>query len=454
MAVYEVTLEDGSSYQIETEEPKVGVFGKVPVSQYQQGQRNIAGNIFERPGAALRNALLVMTKGNLQQMGQAYQQGAVNPTNVPSFQKKVLDRYYNDLANITSRLPEKGGLRQITTGVGAIPGFVLSAAGLGADIATEPANLLLGVGGQVPGIKQAGQAIASTRPAQAISRLANMPVENTGLARALGKLGTGVKAKIPKIMGDQWITQQAKQGQVVSEGISNALGNAYDDIYGKVGQIKIDPAKIDDVLLNSNLDDVVLKDIDNLVGGRIDTVEKAKMVTDILRKRTPASFYLQGGTSGKGGVANVKIRQLNTVRAIKEIMDESISSVDKNLGEGLKRLNSFAHEKVYPTLEKMRGIFGRQEIPATENIAPVYKGIFGKAAQRQTIRQTPKLSNEFKQYVSEDYQKDLMELIKNSKQMVKDMAKFRNRQLLKKTGGAAVGLGLGLGGYRFIRDKF
>ena len=298
-----------------------------------------------------------------------------------------------------------------------------------------------GFGGDV------NEALATITGLGAMAGITNVATKG----RIVGEANKGLKAlanRKPQIMGDKWITEQGSKGQTVVEGIEDALGNSYNTIYSKVGGVKVDPTKIDDIILNSGLDDATLADIDNLVGGRVDTVEKAKMVVDILRKRTPQSFYLQGGASGKGGVSNVKIRQINTVRAVKDEMSNAINQVDPEAGKQLQQLNTFAHEKVYPTLDKMRSVFGRKEIPNTEGIAPVYKGVFGKAAQRQTIRKSPQLSKDFKNYVTKDYQGDLNNLITNSKQLVKDMGKFRFRQLAK---GAALTLATISGGVGLLR---
>lgn len=173
MAIYEVTLEDGSVYEVETQdiqttpEPKVGVFGKVPLSEYQAGERNIMGNIFERPGAALRSLI----------MGKGYQAGAINPTEVPTFQNLALDKYYQ--SDVMSKYP----------GLKTLLGNVVSAGGMAGDVATNPADLLVLIAGKTPtgGGTTLGGRMAGSKAGQAVSRFANMPIEETLPGRVVSK---------------------------------------------------------------------------------------------------------------------------------------------------------------------------------------------------------------------------------------------------------------------------
>ena len=94
-----------------------GMFGQIPISQYQQGERNILGNIFERPAAAIRSGL----------MGTGYEAGAINPTNVPTFQDVALQKYYD---RVGTGIPQQIG------------GLGVSTLGYAADIAINPAEML------------------------------------------------------------------------------------------------------------------------------------------------------------------------------------------------------------------------------------------------------------------------------------------------------------------------
>jgi hypothetical protein len=261
--------------------------------------------------------------------------------------------------------------------------------------------------------------------------------------------GKWLSSKRPRIMNDKWITEQSQLGQNVLNGVDDVLSKSYDNIYSKVNKIPVDFNKIDDILLKSQIDDTIIGEIDNIVG-RVDTVEKAKMVVDILRKRVPRSFYVSGGTTGKGGLANLKIRSMFSSRAIKEVMNESISKVDKSSGSMLKNLDKFAHTKVYPALDKLRTIYGKDRIPKTGPIVSIFGKSLGRAGERKFIRDLPKLTKEMNNYIAQGYKADVIEVFKNSSQLLRNMEKFRARQLLK---AGAVGAGLLIGG-RYGISKF
>lgn len=389
------------------------------------GERTLLGDIFERPGAAIRSAI----------RGEGYVKGALRPEEVPTFQEEALTEYYRPTEKIT-----RGKV---------IGGLGISTVGLLADIATNPAEMLSWLLG-ARGLKKAPAPMKK-------------PITTKQIIKPIKTTGKIIAKKRPRIMKDRWIVQQGKQGQTITKGIKGALGNAYDDMYRQSGinNIKVNPDKMDDMLMRSNiyeldetgkvinLKDVVLKEIDSLIPGRIDTVQKARLAHDILRSRTPKSYYMGGGRMGKGGLASAKIRQMNTASAIKREIRQAVGKVDPQAAKKLRHLDAFAHKKVYPVIDKMYSIFGRKEIPPTEQIVPIYKGVLGKAAQRETMRGVPKLSKQFKKYVTEDYYKDLGNLLRNSKQLVKDMKKFRTRRAAKWVG-AAGGTYLG---YRLIGPK-
>lgn len=135
-------------------------------NKYARGERSLIGNIFERPGAAVRSTL----------MGKGYIQGANFPEEVPKFQDVALDNYYNKLPSFPGK---------------SILGMVPSALGLGADIVTNPADLLMMLAGKTPigGGKNLGGIISKSVPSQAIGRFANMPLDQTGPGRAIKQVG-------------------------------------------------------------------------------------------------------------------------------------------------------------------------------------------------------------------------------------------------------------------------
>ena len=120
------------------------------MTKYQEkpGERTLTGDIFERPGAAVRSAL----------MGKGYSAGAITPEKVPSFQETALKKYYERPGVVPTKA---------TTQLG---GLGVSAAGLAADIATNPADMLTMLAPKAPGAGAVTKVIAETKPARAIGR--------------------------------------------------------------------------------------------------------------------------------------------------------------------------------------------------------------------------------------------------------------------------------------------
>jgi len=138
MATYQIELEDGKVYEIETEPVKkevapdrmVGMTGKVSESDYASGKRNVLGNIVDRPQAAVRSFLT----------GKNPVEAFKNPKDIPSIQNEMLKSYWAGLK------PEQSNL--FTRAIHSIGGLPVSAAGYAADVATDPRTYLLGAVGK------------------------------------------------------------------------------------------------------------------------------------------------------------------------------------------------------------------------------------------------------------------------------------------------------------------
>ena len=228
MAVYQIETENGV-YEVETAseqarpEKMVGsVFGKVPESAYQAGERNILGNVFERPGAAIRSAI----------QGKGYTEGAVNPTDVPTFQNLALDTYHKGAGSIAEKIPEGFGRSAFETAA-TIGGVIPSAAGLVADIVTNPADVLSTAIPMAKPVQAAGRAIASTKAGKALTELATMPVEQIGrpTAEQLGmKVSKTVKEGIekavrPSVIGKRTANQQEAYFKKAESAVKDVLDN-------------------------------------------------------------------------------------------------------------------------------------------------------------------------------------------------------------------------------------
>ena len=171
-------------------EPTVGgMFGKVPVSEYQAGKRNILGNIFDRPSAAVRSGLL----------GRNPVSGFKNPTDVPRLQDLALDAYYRN------ERPE-----DVFKPGSMAAGFLVSGAGLLADIAVDPTTYALSGAGKLA--KPLAESIALTKPGQAIQKVSNTPISKLLPNRSVASdVDTAIsKAIRPSVVGKSTATQAAK----------------------------------------------------------------------------------------------------------------------------------------------------------------------------------------------------------------------------------------------------
>lgn len=97
------------------------------------GERTLLGNIFERPGAALRSGIQSAAKGKGFIPG--YVKGSMEPEKVPTFQELSIEKFQ---PKTTSVLANFAG------------GLVPSVAGLAADVITSPADALLMFLGKAP----------------------------------------------------------------------------------------------------------------------------------------------------------------------------------------------------------------------------------------------------------------------------------------------------------------
>lgn len=114
-------------------------------ADFKPGDMNIYGDVFQRPGDALLSLIT----------GQGYAEGAVNPQNVESVQSRALRNFAPKTESVALNF------------LGGLPASTI---GLAGDIARQPANLIALLAGELQGVKQAGQSMAQTKPAQAVGR--------------------------------------------------------------------------------------------------------------------------------------------------------------------------------------------------------------------------------------------------------------------------------------------
>ncbi len=147
----------------------------------KRGERSALGEVFERPGAAIRSGIQEKIKGG--SFIEGYKKGVAVPEEVPTFQDQALDKYYSNGEITPARMAG---------------GMAVSAGGLVADIATNPADLLLAIIGKTPmgkGTTLAGK-LGKTKGVHALGRFGtkqrHIPIPGKGIVQSFkaGKKAT------------------------------------------------------------------------------------------------------------------------------------------------------------------------------------------------------------------------------------------------------------------------
>lgn len=183
----------------------------------ERPQYNALGKIFEVPGAAVRSAL----------MGKGFTPGAINPQDVPKFQDIATNKMNEFIANKASRIPNPMA-RNLAVGVGTGLANTASMAGMAADYATNPGEILTSLAAT-----KAGQLLSKTTAGKALGRFLSRPrrIFNWG-----GKEGL------------QKVAEKAhKGGQQVFQGMKDKYDTVFNEIKdGKASvagiKLKVDEA--------------------------------------------------------------------------------------------------------------------------------------------------------------------------------------------------------------------
>jgi len=264
---------------------------------------------------------------------------------------------------------------------------------------------------------------------------------------ALGQFERFAKTKAPRLMTDRWITQRATDARNIVNRLDDALGRTYADIYTTADNIPVNPSQIDDFILKARLPDFVLNEIDDIVGGRIDTIGKAKQVLQILQKRVP-NYVWQEQAIGKGGTINYKITAKGLYGKMKNLMYDSIGTVDDALKVRLQQLDAYAHQNIYPIIKKVGRMVGRKGEVKTGALVSAYERGAKTAGIRELLRKAPQQIRQLRPYVSKELQKDVGILYKNTHKLIRDMSKFKARQAIKRGAGGLARYGIF---YRLLR---
>jgi hypothetical protein len=291
--------------------------------------------------------------------------------------------------------------------------------------------------------------------------LASVGISNALMGGVVGKAEKGIKGNIAH--GENYIDDTAKMGQTVSRKARNFISNIYDDLYKQADDIAVNPNEVDDVLLRMdfyddaggeavNITNKVLKDIDNISGGRVNTIGKLKAVRDYLSSKVSRSAYKAGGTSGKGGAMSKDVRILNAKQLLGQIRNKSISAVDEGLSQMIQSVDDFASQNFYPTVQKMEGFFGKGKIPTSRNVGSAYaKGDIGFSSDRVAIKQAPEKFKKLGEIAN--VKEGALKLSRDAQLLLNRLNSLAKRRILKRVGGGAIGSGLAFEAIRRLRNS-
>jgi hypothetical protein len=366
-----------------TKEKMVGsIFGKVSESAYNKGERNIIGNVFERPGAAIRSAI----------QGKGYAAGAINPTNVPKFQDQILDAYYKKTPNF----PFKQTL-------GNIP----SAIGLAADTLTEPANVIPLVAGMSPTVQSAGKAIGATEPAQAFARFLNKERQVIDVSK-----------NMPKLMTDNWLVNKAKNVKSAVDETVQGLKTQFGKLFEPHNNIAV-PAEQLKTIPATLLDDLGVKD--------------GATVGQLWDARDTLLTQINDATWNKSdNLKRLKLKEEDLTNAVQKIKAVVLNSVPKETRQALLELDPKYTEVMHLGKKLIRTVYEpTTDTYKTGSLVNVYKGKTNAGAR-----------DAFKRFT--DYNEKIGQVTKDIKKYVgrQNTKKLAGRVI---GGGILTGVGYGLG---------
>ena len=145
--------------EFDTPELDFGSATKVAPQPERGGIGGFLNDAFNRVPAGIRSTL----------GGKGYMAGYNEPQNVTSIQNTMLDKYYGMVGQQAQKMPDRFQ-QQAHIGVSSLGGLGISAIGYGADIVTNPAELLT-----ILGSGKALKMIAPTPVGKALGRFLNKP---------------------------------------------------------------------------------------------------------------------------------------------------------------------------------------------------------------------------------------------------------------------------------------
>ncbi len=307
-----------------TEKSVGGIFGKVPESQYQSGERNILGNIFERPAAMSREAIrenpltafLGPLAGLTAKKGSQAQQAAINPNISPTFQQESIDKFTPPAGFIPTTGKGVGGTAAL--GANTLLNSIVGTPGAIADFATNPAQAILTLLGVKAPETKVGQALGSIGktniediPRNVVNTIKNIPKQvGTKFNEVTGRGIEPLKSVLDK-------TQENFGSDIEKLGMNIDKEKNIQDILKENTKTKLDNLKVNKQVAleqaereaKDKLPDFK-KSLSTWYGKHYDAIidnavksEKVKMTTadaQVIVDKIRGDLDAQGITSGKG----------------------------------------------------------------------------------------------------------------------------------------------------------
>ncbi len=319
-------------------------------------------NIFVRPGAGVRNVL----------RGGNYMQGFDDPNSVQTFQGQALDNFYR-----SGFMSEHPMLKE-ALGVG------VSAGGLAADIATNPADVLGMLIGKAP-IKGTGTTlggeIAGSEIGKTVGRMVNAPLGaqtvNPRLTRTPGAIerlqsmqaSRKGRAEVSKLLPDLKLSPDIKQNKP-----TGALSEGFNLIKKTNNPVEVaDKFRIEKEGLIRQVDQLVTennKPVDpNFLRGRVSTLlakYKKNMSPKELKKMQMAVDEEAQWIDNQNGFDTVKANErkrylYQETKRIQEKQSQGISTIDapeRNIvKDAFARAYKESIEGSHPDIQKLNSRF-------------------------------------------------------------------------------------------------
>jgi len=390
--------------------------------EFAPGERNIFGDVGERPGSAIRG--LFFPKEGESRLG-AYKRAAITPETQPSaaeslYLKSGIQPTGNKLLDVAKAYPS-------------------AFAGQTMDIATQPINWLLGMFGakaKQPIAKEFGKAKELVK--STTEEIISSPLGET-VKRGFVNAVNNVKSlgnKFPKIMNRDWLISQTQKTASMADDTINGIRGEYDELYKIIGETKIDRTEVKNIIADllrgatKEEADEILTNLRNNLGqyakADLNTVKKIK---DIVQSDIPENVWLKG----RKGIDLTPLQQkkVNAYFKLKSITEKTLTGTEE--GNYLSYLDKKATD-VYRLSKTIKRMVIDQTGQPTETgrLTQAFSGKAGQAGKENLFYR-------------------LRELNEDAQEIITNMNKFRKRQFLKKAGVTVTG---GYGLYELGRRIF